>query len=66
MIDRAGLARGEKVLAFANDADRWLLGTRLALVLVGDELVRLPWESVQAADWDQDEARLRVSEVGEF
>jgi len=66
VVDRAGLARGEKVLAFANDADHWLLGTRLALVLVSDEVVRLPWESVQAADWDQDEARLTVSEVGEF
>jgi len=66
IVDRAGLGRGEKVLAFANDGDRWLLGTRLALVLVTDETVRLPWETVQAADWDQDEATLTVSEVGEF
>ncbi|MFL6024480.1 MAG: hypothetical protein ACJ72O_14175 [Marmoricola sp.] len=70
VVDRAGLARGEKVLAFANDGDRWLLGTRLALVLVGvgEErgVVRLPWEAVQAADWDQDEGTLTVSEVGEF
>ena len=68
VVERARLGRGEKVLAFANDGERWLLGTRLALVLVlvGEETVRLPWESVQAADWDQDEARLTVSEVGEF
>jgi hypothetical protein len=66
VVDRAGLGRGEKVLAFANDGDRWLLGTRLALVVVGTETVRLPWESIQAADWDQDESRLTVREVGEF
>jgi hypothetical protein len=66
VVDRAGLGRGEKVLAFANDGDRWLLGTRLALVLIGEETVRLPWETVQAADWHQDEATLSISEVGEF
>jgi hypothetical protein len=66
VVDRAGLVRGEKVLAFANDGDRWLLGTRLALVLVSEEAVRLPWESVQAADWDQDDSTLTISEVGEF
>jgi hypothetical protein len=65
-VDRAGLPRGEKVLAFAHDGDRWLLGTRLALVLVAEDVVRLPWETVQAADWDQDAATLTVSEVGEF
>ncbi|RNL78892.1 hypothetical protein [Nocardioides marmorisolisilvae] len=66
VVDRAGLGRREKVLAFVNDGDRWLLGTRLALVLVGEDTVRLPWETVQAADWDQDESRLKVSEVGEY
>jgi len=70
VVDRAGLARGEKVLAFANDGERWLLGTRLALVLVGagegGATVRLAWQDVQAADWDKDESRLRVTEVGEF
>ena len=66
VVERAGLGRGEKVLAFAHDGDRWLLGTRLALILVGSETLRLPWETVQAADWDQDEAVLTVSEVGEF
>jgi hypothetical protein len=66
VLARAGLGRGERVLAFANDGDRWLLGTRLALVVVGDDVVRLPWETVQAADWDQDESTLTVSEVGEY
>ena len=27
---------------------------------------RLPWEEVEAADWDHDLARLRVSEVGQW
>ena len=27
---------------------------------------RLPWEQVETADWDRDEDRLRVAEVGEF
>ena len=66
VLARAGLTRGEKVLAFAHDGDRWLLGTRGALVLVDEETTRLPWETVQAADWDQDEATLTISEVGEF
>jgi hypothetical protein len=68
VVAAAGLARGEKVLAHSQSGDRWLLGTRLAFVVVEGQsaTVRLPWESVQAADWDQDASTLRVSEVGEF
>lgn len=68
IVDSAGLPRGERVLAHARDEERWLLGTRQALVLVvpGEDPVRLPWASVQAADWDNEEERLVVSEVGEF
>lgn len=73
IVDAAGLDRREKVLAFAqdNEADsrqRWVLGTRLALYVVtpGAGSVRLPWESIQAADWDQDTETLHLSEVGEF
>jgi hypothetical protein len=53
---------GERLLAWAPLADGgWVAGTRDALYLpVG----RIPWEQVQAAHWDRDEARLRVSEVG--
>jgi hypothetical protein len=36
-------------------------GTRDALYLPA---TRLPWEEVQAADWDSEQARLHVSEVG--
>ena len=56
------LARGESVLAWAEAADGTVVaGSRDALYLGG---VRLPWERVEAADWDRDEDRLRVSEVG--
>lgn len=70
VLERAGLGPREKVLAFAQDGEAWLLGTRAALVLVGagenHDTVRLPWQRVQAADWDTDESTLTVSEVGEF
>ena len=73
IVDAAGLQRREKVLAFAQEAqpdqsERWVLGTRLALYVVtaGEDTARLPWESVQAADWDQEAETLTVTEVGEF
>lgn len=68
VVESAALPRGERVLAHAQDGDRWLLGTRVALVIVepGRDAVRLPWERVQEADWDSEEATLTVSEVGEF
>lgn len=68
VVEAAGLGRGEKMLAFAQDGTRWLLGTRLALVVVepGQEPVRLGWETVQAADWDQEASTLTVSEVGKY
>jgi hypothetical protein len=68
VIARARLARGERALASAVTGDgSWLLGTRDALVVVGpEEILRLPWERVETADWDREEERLRVAEVGEF
>jgi hypothetical protein len=53
---------GERLLAWAPIVDGgWAAGTRDALYLPES---RVPWEQVQAADWDRDEGRLRVSEVG--
>jgi hypothetical protein len=53
---------GERLLAWAPVTDGgWAAGTRDALYLLES---RVPWEQVQAADWDRDEGRLRVSEVG--
>lgn len=53
---------GERLLAWAPLADGGVVcGTRDALYLPG---VRIPWEQVQAADWDPDDDQLRISEVG--
>jgi hypothetical protein len=55
---------GERLLAWAPIADGgWAAGTRDALYLPE---ARVPWEQVQAADWDSDEGRLHVSEVGSW
>lgn len=68
VLERAGLDRGERPLAHASARDgSWLVGTRSRLVLVGPRgVVALPWEQVEAADWDGDSGRLRVSEVGDY
>ncbi len=55
---------GERLLAWAQLAGgEWVAGTRDAVYLPGS---RLPWEQVEAADWDQELGRLRVSEVGQW
>jgi hypothetical protein len=56
------VAAGEKVLAWAAAADGVVAGTRAALYLPGGH--RLPWEQVEAADWDSESDTLRVTEVG--
>jgi hypothetical protein len=73
VVAAATLDRGDKVLAGApTRSGSWLLGTRLALVVVpaggagAADVLRLPWESVERADWDRERERLVVSEVGEF
>ncbi len=55
---------GESVLAWAETDDgRVIGGTRDAIYLDG---VRLPWEEVEAADWDRESDRFRLSEVGSW
>ena len=56
------VAAGEKVLAWASSDAGPVAGTRSALYLPGD--VRIPWEQVEAADWDLDAETLKVTEVG--
>ena len=56
------VAPGEKVLAFASSPSGVVAGTRSALYL--PEGRRIPWEQVEAADWDLDSETLQVSEVG--
>jgi hypothetical protein len=43
-------------------------GTRDAFYLIrpGEPVVRVPWERIEAADWDRDESVLRVAEVGSW
>jgi hypothetical protein len=58
------VAEGEHMLAWAPlVGGDWVAGTRDALYV---RSVRLPWEQVEAADWDRDLSRLRVSEVGRW
>ncbi|MBB6629397.1 hypothetical protein H5V45_18870 [Nocardioides sp. KIGAM211] len=56
-----GLAPGERVLAWA-DTDRGPVGGSRDALHLPDGAV--PWERLQAADWDLDTTTLRVSEVG--
>ena len=56
------VAAGEKVLAWASSEAGPVAGTRSALYLPG--AVRIPWEQVEAADWDLDSETLKVTEVG--
>lgn len=60
---------GERVLAWARaDDGRVLAGSRDAFYLLPPDgtgaAVRVPWEEVEAADWDRDRSTLRVTEVG--
>jgi len=57
------VAPGERLLAWTTAADGTVVGgTRDALYLPE----RLPWEQVEAADWNSDAAILRVREVGSW
>jgi hypothetical protein len=56
------VAPGEKVLAYASTPAGVVAGTAAALYLPDGR--RIPWEQVEAADWDSETETLRVSEVG--
>lgn len=63
----APLEKGENVLAATVARDgSWLLGTRDSLLITGEDPTRIPWQHVELVDWDREESRLRVIEVGEF
>jgi hypothetical protein len=55
---------GERVLAAATAPEGELAGTRDALLL--PDGTRLPWERVEAADWDRDTATFRVTAVADW
>ncbi|WP_222847690.1 hypothetical protein [Nocardioides dongxiaopingii] len=57
------VARGERLLAWATTTEGQAFGgTRDAFYAPE----RVPWEQVEAADWDRDTTTLRVSEVGSW
>jgi hypothetical protein len=60
------VAAGERVLAWATSTAGAVAGTRLALYLPGPPPRRIPWEQVEAADWELDSETLKVSEVGSW
>ncbi len=62
------VAPGERVLASAAADDGTVLaGTRDAFYIAsGEETRRVPWEQVEAADWDRDTDTFRLSEVGSW
>ncbi len=56
------LGPGERALAWAAvERGGWVVGTRDALYVPAG---RVPWEQVEAADWDDELERLRVTEIG--
>jgi hypothetical protein len=65
-VPQVSVAAGERVLASATAADGTVMaGTRDAFYVVADgETRRVPWEQVEAADWDRDTETFRLSEVG--
>ncbi|MET1060350.1 MAG: hypothetical protein ABWX84_12165 [Nocardioides sp.] len=63
-VRRAPVAAGEKVLAGVVAEDGTVaVGTRDALYVGGR---RVPWETVEKADWSQDDGTLTVVEVGSW
>jgi len=64
--------RGERLLADAAAREAHLGGTRDAFYMVRrtgstfrvEETVRIPWEQIQAAEWNSESDTLVVSEVG--
>lgn len=64
----------DRALAAAEAVDgTWLVGTRSELVLIAPAAggpapveTHVPWERVEGADWDRDQSRLRVTEIGRY
>jgi hypothetical protein len=62
------LGSGERPMAYAQSRDGlWWVGTPAALYLPrGSEWVRLPWEVIEHAEWEQDSGTLLVTEAADF
>src|SRR3546814_14589041 len=65
-VRAAPVAAGEKALAGCMaESGAVVVGTRDAFYISSDDgLVRIPWEQVEKADWDNDSGVLSVVEVG--
>lgn len=57
------VAAGERLLAWATTADGLAIGGTRDAFYAPD---RVPWEQVEAADWDRETSTLRLSEVGSW
>ena len=58
---------GERVLAWCETVDGIVLaGTRDAFYVGSEPVDRIPWERVEAADWNRDDAVFRLSLVGSW
>ncbi|MDQ1585505.1 MAG: hypothetical protein QOJ90_1838 [Actinomycetota bacterium] len=61
MRDRLGLARGERVLAFARLADGgWVVATGTELIA---EDLRLHWDRIARVEWDGESSTLLIEQV---
>lgn len=62
------LQAGERPLAWASDGEgRWYVGSSRALhVCAEGDCRRLPWESVERAEWDRETEHLEVVELADF
>ena len=61
---------GEKLLAWADSSSGAVVGGTRDALYVGEPAApveaRIPWEQVEAADWDKETSVLRVTEVGSW
>lgn len=62
------LEAGERPLAWASDGESlWYVGTHRALhICTEGDCRRLPWETVERAEWDNDAEHLEVVELADF
>ena len=62
------LGSGERPLAYAEARHGpWWVGTLAALYIPrGGDWVRLPWEVIQHAEWEQDSGALLVTQTADF
>ncbi len=59
--DRIQIERPDQALAIARArGGSWLVGTRGRLILVGEQVVDLPWSEIEDAAWDSESATLTI------